>query len=55
MKDTHTEKSLITHLKEAIKEKNYDTISNLQLELDQKMNELREVYFSYKRNIIDLN
>jgi glutamine synthetase len=55
MKDTHANKSLITRVKDAIKMNDHEVISNLQIELDEKMNELREIYYSYKRNIIDFN
>lgn len=54
MKDTHAQKSLFTRIKEAIEAKDYDLVSNLQLELDSKMNELRELYSNYKKNLLDI-
>jgi glutamine synthetase len=54
MKDTHSGISLISKTREAIKEKNYEEVSRLQIELDTQMSLLRENYHNYKRNIINL-
>jgi glutamine synthetase len=54
MKDSYTQKSLFTRLKEAIESKNYSKVSMLQLELDGKMKELREIYTNYKKNLLDI-
>ncbi|ERI95207.1 glutamate--ammonia ligase, catalytic domain protein [Clostridiales bacterium oral taxon 876 str. F0540] len=54
MKDTYTSKSLFTRIKEAIEDKDYSKVSMLQLELDSKMKELRELYANYKKNLLDI-
>jgi glutamine synthetase len=54
MKDTYTQKSLFTRVKEAAEVKNYDEVSKLQLELDNKMKDLRELYLNYKKNLLDI-
>lgn len=54
MKDTYTTKSLFTRLKEAADNKNYSELSKLQLELDNKMSKLRNLYSSYKKNLLDI-
>lgn len=54
MKDTYTDKSLFTRIKEAIENKNYGLVSMLQLELDAKMKELRDIYANYKKNLLDI-
>ncbi|SKA78475.1 glutamine synthetase [Clostridium sp. USBA 49] len=54
MKDTYTSKSLFTRIKEASASEDYDKLSNLQLELDMKMKVLRELYYSYKKNLVDI-
>lgn len=53
MKDTLTTKSLFTRLKEAIEKKDYDTVSQLQLEMNDKINKLKNLYTAYKKNILD--
>jgi glutamine synthetase len=52
MKDSHSSKSLITRIKENIQYGSFKEVSKLQIELDSKMNEVRELYAAYKRNII---
>lgn len=54
MKDSYTSKSLFTRIKEAIEDKNYELVSALQLELDDKMKELTERYANYKKNLLDI-
>lgn len=54
MKDTYSKKSLFTRIKNATEAENYDEVSNLQIELDEKIKELRELYSSYKKNLIDI-
>jgi len=54
MKDTYAKKSLFTRIKTASEEKDYNELSNLQLELDDKMNTLRELYTAYKKNLLDI-
>jgi glutamine synthetase len=54
MKDTYNRKSLFTRIKEASISMDYEKVSELQLELDLKMKVLREIYSSYKKNLLDL-
>ena len=54
MKDSYNNKSLFTKIKESIDRKNYEELSNLQLELDEKMNTLRHLYSNYKKNLLDI-
>lgn len=54
MKDSYTQKSLFTRIKEAIERQDYAEVSALQLELDSKMKELRELYSNYKKNLLDI-
>jgi len=51
MKDRLNQKSLFTRIKEAIDNKDYATVSMLQLEMNNKMEELRELYAIYRRNL----
>ncbi|HHY91526.1 MAG TPA: glutamine synthetase, partial [Clostridiales bacterium] len=51
MKDRLNQKSLFTRIKEAIDRKDYATVSMLQLEMNNKMEELKELYTIYKRNL----
>lgn len=53
MKDTLTRKSLFTRMKEAIEQKDLETVSRLQLEMNDKIHELKKLYTIYKRNIMD--
>lgn len=53
-KDTYTNKSLFTRIKNAFAEENYSDASNLYLELEQKMDTLRALYSSYKKNLLDI-
>jgi glutamine synthetase len=52
MKDSHSNKSLITRIKDAIKDKNYELVSSLQVELDEKIGGIRTLYSVYKKNLI---
>ena len=54
MKDTYNSKSLFTRVREAAKEKDYETLSQLQKEMAEKMSELKELYNDYKKNLIDI-
>ncbi|NLM35976.1 MAG: glutamine synthetase [Clostridiales bacterium] len=54
MKDTYTTKSLFTRIKEASAAGDYDKVSQLQLEMDEKMKVLREIYSAYKKNLLDI-
>ena len=54
MKDTYTNKSLFTRIKEAFDKKDLELASNLYIELEEKMEEIRKLYSSYKRNLLDI-
>ena len=54
MKDTNSTKSLFTRLKDAITENNLELASDLYLELEYKMSLLRNMYSSYKKNLLDI-
>lgn len=54
MKDCYSSKSLFTRIREAIKNQDYETVSNLQIEMESKMSELRELYSDYARNLLDI-
>ena len=54
MKDTNSTKSLFTRLKDAIVENNLELASDLYLELEYKMSLLRNMYSSYKKNLLDI-
>ncbi|MPN48621.1 hypothetical protein SDC9_196231 [bioreactor metagenome] len=53
MKDTYTTKSLFTRIKDAADEKDYAKVSELQLELDERIATLRKLYSNYKKNLLD--
>ena len=46
--------SLFTRIKEAFDKKDLELASNLYIELEEKMEELRKLYSSYKRNLLDI-
>ena len=54
MKDSYSTKSLFTRIKYATEQLDYSEISTLQLELDEKMKTLRELYSAYKKNLLDI-
>lgn len=54
MKDTYNSKSLFTKIREASASEDYNKVSELQLELDIKMKVLRDIYNSYKKNLLDI-
>jgi glutamine synthetase len=54
MKDTYSTKSLFTKIRDASEVKNYDEVSKLQIELDEKIDELRSLYSIYKKNLLDI-
>lgn len=51
MKDTLTRESLFTRVREAIENKDYQTASDLQIELKRSMEEIQQLYMQYKKNI----
>ena len=50
-KDSMSEKSLLARVAEALDEGNYQTASDLQLELQEKMSQLRLLYSKYRKNL----
>lgn len=54
MKDTYSKQSLFTRIRIATENSNYEEVSNLQLELDEKIKLLRDLYSSYKKNLLDI-
>ena len=53
MKDTASTKSLFTKIKEAFAREDYSDASRLYLELESKMEKLRELYTAYEKNLLD--
>lgn len=54
MKDTYSGKCLFTRIKQASHNGLYEEVSSLQIELERKMTELRELYSEYKKNLLDI-
>lgn len=54
MKDTSTNTSLFTRIKLALCEENYEYASNLLLELDLNMSNVRKMYYNYTKNLLDI-
>lgn len=55
MKDSLNEKSLFTRIREAIDAMDYDLVSNLQIEMNDKINLLKKLYIEYKRNLFEFD
>ena len=53
MKDTSTSTSLFTKIRNAGNVSDYKEVSELQVEMDEKMVELKNAYGEYRRNLID--
>ncbi|MBP7222221.1 MAG: glutamine synthetase, partial [Sedimentibacter sp.] len=51
MKDSMTKKCIFTKIKTAISQGDYDTASDLQIQMNEKMTEIRTLYIGYKNNI----
>lgn len=51
-KDSKEEKSLLSRAREALDNKLYDEASNLEIELEKEIEELRKLYSNYKRNLL---
>jgi len=49
--DKIKEKSLLTRIKTALDEKEYELASAMQIEMLEKMNELSEIYILYRKNL----
>ena len=52
-KDSTHYECLFTRIKKGIKEENYKLVSDLSIELEEKMESLRKMYFNYTKNILD--
>ena len=50
-KDTLSQKCLMTRLSDALDERDYDKASELQIEMQKKIEELVNLYLVYKKNI----
>jgi len=51
MKDSMTKKCIFTKIKTAISQGDYDSASDLQIQMNEKMSEIRALYIEYKNNI----
>lgn len=54
MKDSSSANSLFTKLCEAVEKNDFATVSELQVEMDTKIGELRKSYIEYKKNLLDI-
>jgi len=54
VKDSISKKSLITRIIKALDEKDFEKASNLQIEIDKKINILNQRYITYKNNLINI-
>lgn len=54
LKDSFSQKSIFTKIREAIEREDYKTVSDLQKEAYVKIDELRKLYIEYKRNLLDI-
>jgi len=54
LKDSYEKKSLFTQIKEAIDAEDYGTASDLQIDIEKKMFDLRNLYSNYKKNLLDI-
>ncbi|HHW30993.1 MAG TPA: glutamine synthetase [Clostridiaceae bacterium] len=55
IKDTLSKKSLFTRIRDAIDSHDYDKVSELQLEMSDKITQLKKLYTLYKRNMIEFD
>ncbi|WP_406543291.1 glutamine synthetase [Clostridium ljungdahlii] len=54
MKDSYSNKSLFTRIKLASEAGDYEEVSKLQVEAENKIAELKDLYSSYKKNLLDI-
>ncbi len=54
MKDSSSSNSLFTRLCQAVENNDFATVSELQVEMDAKIEELRKSYTEYKKNLLDI-
>ena len=52
-KDSTHYDCLFTRIKKAIKNEDYKLASDLNIELEEKVENLRKMYFDYTKNILD--
>ena len=52
-KDSTHYECLFTRIKKAIKDENYKLASDLSIELEDKIEALRKMYYDYRKNILD--
>jgi len=52
LKDSYSTKSLFTRIKEASDANNFQEVSNLQVEMDEKIAKLRDLYSIYSKNLL---
>ena len=52
-KDSTHYECLFTRIKKAIKDENYKLASDLSIELEEKIEKLRKMYYEYTKNILD--
>ena len=50
--DSERENCLLTKLKKALDKEDYSTASDLQIVIQKEIRELRELYDTYRRNIL---
>lgn len=55
MKDSMNKKSLMTKIRIAIDSADYDTASDLQVEMNHLMSEVNNLYQEYKNNLVNIN
>ncbi len=55
MKDSLNKKSLMTKIRVAIDNNDYDTASRLQVEMNQMMTEINHLYQEYRNNLVNIN
>lgn len=53
MKDSMDKKSLFTKIRDAIDEKDYDLVSQLQIEMSEVVANLKKLYHDYRRNLLE--
>lgn len=55
LKDSLSSKSLFSKIRIAIENKDYESVSNLQVEMNEKMSEINNLYQEYKHNLLEFN
>ena len=53
MKDSLAQKSLFTEIREAIAAEKFDIVSELQVQMDESINVLKQLYSEYKLNLLE--